>query len=258
MNHFPHATILAIFTFVFLGVPFGLYALLTRDRRKVMHEIRKGALQRGWRYRLRRWQGNPVAFRIDGRTPGGQPWVLTSGNSGNETREWTTLLHLRFPSLRGETDFLFEPRSTKSPDPRLVVPGLPQKAEERLASFSSTISSAAEFFREAEELPSGLASFDAKYRILVLRQRFNRPPVETTLAQRILEWPPETVHPHSLLAWRDTFSVEFLARLPGPPSWETVCYFLELGQELSQRVPSGTIPSTEPTLLDRTIARVLE
>ena len=50
-----------------------LYALTTRERRRTMREIREAVSKEGWRFRLRGWQGNPTAFRIDGASPEGSP-----------------------------------------------------------------------------------------------------------------------------------------------------------------------------------------
>src|SRR6267154_342061 len=119
---------------IVLGFPIGLYVLLTRGRRRAMREIRQGAEERGWRFKLRHWQGNPTAFGIAGATGSGL-----------------------------------------------------------------------EFFQHAQEMPSGLAAFDAAYRVLVLTKQFSQPPVEATLAGHILHWPENTIAPHSVLAWRDAF-----------------------------------------------------
>ena len=88
-----------------LGVPFGLYAWLTRGQRRVIREIRLGAAGRGWQYRRRWWQGNPAAFRIDGRTGGGLDWIMTSGNSGVNESRWSAEVSIRFPMLTGEENF---------------------------------------------------------------------------------------------------------------------------------------------------------
>jgi hypothetical protein len=76
MNTFPPIVIVIGFLAAFLGFFFGLYALLTRGQRRTMREIRKAARERGWRYRLRHWQGNPtsrhptsVPFRAHVRQP---------------------------------------------------------------------------------------------------------------------------------------------------------------------------------------------
>src|SRR5665213_3599562 len=74
---------------VVLCLPIGLYTLFTSGRRRIMRAIRKGAAERGWKYRRDRRQGNPAAFRIDGRTDSGLPWTLTSGNSSSYRQGWS-------------------------------------------------------------------------------------------------------------------------------------------------------------------------
>ena len=95
---------------VFLGLTAGLYRFLTMGQRRRTREIRESAGRLGWRYRRRRWQGNPGAFRIDGQTDGGLTWVLTCGNGSDSARGWSTLLALRFPTLGGDPDFAILPR----------------------------------------------------------------------------------------------------------------------------------------------------
>jgi hypothetical protein len=57
MREIPALIVVAGMLAVFLGGTFGLYALLTRERRRVMREIRNGAEALGWRYHLRRRNG---------------------------------------------------------------------------------------------------------------------------------------------------------------------------------------------------------
>jgi len=71
MSQMQRVLIVAVAFAITIGLPVGLYVLLTRGRRRAMREIRQGAEGQGWRYRLRHWQGNPTAFRIDGRTHSG-------------------------------------------------------------------------------------------------------------------------------------------------------------------------------------------
>jgi hypothetical protein len=73
MNQLPHWEILAVMAAVVPGLPIGLYILLTRKQRATTREIRRAAAEHGWRYRVRHWQGNPAAFRIDGRSRSGRP-----------------------------------------------------------------------------------------------------------------------------------------------------------------------------------------
>jgi hypothetical protein len=238
-----------------LGIPMGLYALLTRGQRRSSREIRAGAAGCGWRYRVRHWQGNPTAFRIDGRTRGGLAWILTSGNAGSYDRGWSVRLALRVPALGGEVDLAVLPREAGSGAP--LGTGMPPGMESRLAAFSGAMASAAVFLREARELPSGLAAFDAAYQVLALPQQFRQPPLNAALADRMLHWPPDALAPHSVVAWRDPFGFQFQARLPGPPNWSTVAYFLALAEDFCARLPGPATPSAPPTFVDRLVARVL-
>jgi hypothetical protein len=88
MHASPLLTVIGFMTMT-LGVTFGLYALLTRGQRRVTREIRAGGVAQGWRYRRRWWQGNPTAFRIDGRSAGGIDWILTSSDSGTNESRWS-------------------------------------------------------------------------------------------------------------------------------------------------------------------------
>jgi hypothetical protein len=257
MTLFPPLVIVAGLFAVVLGVPFGLYALLTRGQRRTMREIRAGAAQHGWRYRLRRWQGNPTAFRIDGRTQSGLTWILTSGNTSGYDRGWSVRLGLRFPTFGGEVDFAVLPRDSKAHGSALLGSAIPPGVESRVAAFSGTAASAVGFFRDAQELPSGLAPFDAAYQILQLHQQLPNQPVDSALAERILHWPPDAIAPHSVLAWRDPFGFHLHARLPATPNWATISYFLGLADDLIARVPPAVISPTPQGFVDRLVARFL-
>ena len=112
------------------------------------------------------------------------------------------------------------------------------------------------FFREAGELPSGVAAFDAGYQVQVLPSQIRQPPVDPSLADRILHWPADAVAPHSVLAWRDPYAFHVQARLPGPPNWAAVSYFVALADDFIARVlPSVT--SSPPGFIDRLIDRFL-
>ena len=73
VSQIPHWVILLAMATVFLGPIFGLSALLTRRQRRNTREIRRAAIERGWKYSVRRWQGNPTAFCIDGQSRSGLP-----------------------------------------------------------------------------------------------------------------------------------------------------------------------------------------
>jgi hypothetical protein len=104
MNRISPLLLLVVFFVVVLGLPFVLYALLTRDRRRSMREIREGAVALGWRYKVRRWQGNSTAFRIDGTTRSGLSWIMTSGSTRGYDKGWSVVVGLRVPILGGEVD----------------------------------------------------------------------------------------------------------------------------------------------------------
>jgi len=246
----PLAIVSGIFTVV-LGVPFGLYALLTRVQRRTTREIRSAAAARGWRYRRQRWRGNPTAFRIDGQSHGGLAWILTAGDSSGYDRGWTGRIAMRFPTLGGEVDFGVFPRTLP------LDQAIPMGTDARLAAFSNTAASAAGLSRDAREVPSGLPAFDAAYQVLGAARQITKPPVDPDLAARILHWPAGAVAAHSVLAWRDPFALEFQVRLPGPPNWATVAYTVTLGEDLSARLPSPVAMATPPKFVDRMIARLM-
>jgi len=214
---------------VVLGLPFGMYALLTREQRRTTRAIRAAAEERGWRYRRRRWQGNPTAFRIDGQTRGALTWILTSGSTSGYDRGWSVRLNLRFPTLGGEADVAFQPRDNDG--------------------HGSA--------QTAVEIPTGCPAFDAAYRVLALPGQMHQLPIDAALAERILHWPAAAITPHSVVAWRDSFGLQLQARLPGPPNWETVSYFLALAEDFTARVPPPVMSSASRGLVDRVVARLL-
>jgi hypothetical protein len=256
MNRIPPLLVLVVFFALTIGLPFGLYALLTRGRRRSMREIQQGAEAQGWRYRLRRWQGNPTAFRIDGTTRSGLSWVMTSGSTRGYDRGWSVVLGLRVPILGGQVDLAVLPREAGHGD-AVLRGAIPAGVEARVAAFSGAIGSAVELFQNAQELPSGLAAFDARYEVLVLPKQIQKQPVDAALGQRVLSWPADAIAPHSVLAWRDPFGLHLQARLPGPPNWSTVSYFASLAEDLCARVPAPQSLPAPPTLFDRAVARIL-
>jgi hypothetical protein len=256
MKSIPPVLIVAGLFAIVLGLPFCLYALLTRGQRRTTREIRKAAAARGWRYRRRRWQGNPTAFRIDGQTESGLPWVLTSGTSSGYDRGWSARMVLRFPTLEGETDIAVLPHTGNGQDRNLTGSAIPAAAEARLATWSGTLAGAVAFLRDSQEAPSGLSSFDAAYEVLLL-PRIPRSPIDAALAARILAWPAEAVTPHSVLAWRDLYAFEFQVRLPAPPNWATVAYFPDLADDWVARLPAPVRSSVSPRMFDRLLDRFL-
>ena len=144
---------------------------------------------------MRRWQGNPTAFRIDGQTRSGIPWILTSGNRDYAGPGWTVEMVLRFPMLGGETDLAVLPRTGEKHGAQLVTSPLPPAAESRIAAFSRTLASTVGFLEGAQELPTGFPPFDAVYRVLALVRQIDETPVDPALAGRILKWPAGCDHP---------------------------------------------------------------
>lgn len=250
----PLAIVIAAFT-LFLGLFFGLYALLTRTRRQVMREIRTGAAARGWRYRLRRWQGDPTSFRIDGQTGNGLPWILKTTGTRGYDRGWSVRLGLQFPTLAGQADVSIFPRDAGSGVPASAGANL--LAAGAAAKFSESAAETIRLLQAGREFPSGLGAFDQAYQVLAL-PRFAAAPVDAALAQRMMQWPADAIRPHSLLMWRDPTALHFQARLPAPPNWATISYFLGLAEDLCQRLPAPDVPATGPTVADRVIARILE
>ena len=257
MNMFPPIVIVIGFCAAFFGLFFGLYALLTRGRRRSMREIRCAAREHGWKYQLRHWQGNPTAFRIDGQTQGGLPWTIKSSSTSSYQRGWSATLALRFPTLGGEMDFAILPREAGFSSSKPGAGDISAAVQTRVANFSGVAADAVAFLREAREVPSAVAAFDATYQVLVLPERIQHAPVGPALAKRILDWPGEAIHPHSVLAWRDPFGLVFEARLPAPANWATVSYLLTLGEELCEPLPAPEVSPAPRTLVDRVIARVV-
>ena len=257
MNQLPHWLILAGMAAICLGLPVGLYALLTRRQRRDTREIRREAIERGWKYSVRRWQGNPTAFRIDGQSRSGLPWFVTSGGSGADSSPWRATLAVRFPTLGGEMDFAVMPRGDRGPGLSQLAKGVTPSMEKRVAAFSGAAESAVVFFRDARSIQSGCAAFDAANEMLALPEKMRKPPFEPSLAERALRWPADSVQPHSVLAWRDPFALHFLVRLPGPPNWAAVAHAVSLAEELAQRMPPPEMSPNPPNAVDRIIARVL-
>jgi len=238
-----------------LGVPLGLYALLTRGQRRTRREIRHAAKKNGWEYHRRRWQGNPAAFRIDGRTPDGLPWKLTSGNRGYDGPDWTTELVLRFPTLGGDTDVAVVPRDQEHQGTLAATNSFPEGVHATVARFSRTVAAAVRFMGNAQEILSGQPRFDSRYQVLV-SPNANRLVVDAALAGRILQW-PDALAVHSIVGWRDPYGFVLEARLPGPPNWATVAYFLTLGSEVVAHLPPATISAVPESMVDRLVGRLV-
>ena len=241
---------------VVLGLPVGLYALLTREKRQTMQAIRVAASQRGWRYRPRRCQGNLTAFRIAGQTRGGLSWILTSGSTSGYDLGWSVRLNLRFPALGGETDLAVLPREVAGRGAGLSKSAKPLEAASRVAAVSGAAANTIRLLLN-REIPSGCAAFDAAYQVFASPGQTKQPPVDVALAARVLHWPATAIAPHSMLAWRDFFGLQLQARLPGPPNWETVSYFLAWAEDFAARLPPPVMSTAQPTLVDRLATRWL-
>ena len=233
----------------------GLYRMLTGRQRAITQEIRDHAEQNAWQYHKRRWSGNSVTFRIDGHTSGGIPWVLKSSGSGQNTQGWNMELTVRYPTLAGETDFAVSPRDER--ETRAAMAAAANGAS-WLSSLSETLAGVVRFMSSAQEYPSGFGAFDFGYQVLLSPDFSRKPLVDSTLAQRFLNWPPDAVPVHALLAWRDPYGFVLEARLPGPPNWVTVAYLLSLGDEFVRRLPVGQMPAGPPHLVDRVIGEVVK
>lgn len=253
MKLFPPIAIVVTAFVLFLGVFFGLYAWLTKARRRLMREIRAGAAARGWQYRLRRWQGDPTSFCINGQTDNGLIWVLKSTGTRGYDRGWCVRMGLKFPTLAGKADLSILPRD---PGPTDFGSDVQHALAGQVAKFSKVAAETIGLW-QGRELPSGVFAFDKAYQTVALPERFPQSPVDAALAERILHWPENTITPHSLLVWRDHSGLHLQARLPAPPTWTTVRYFVSLAEDLCLRLPAPEVPPASPTLADRLI-RLLE
>lgn len=250
MNAVPHIVIVAALFLIVVGVPLGLYALLTRGQRRTICAIRAGASQQGWTYRRRRWIGDPTAFQITAPA-----WIMKSGPAGAYDRGWTVRLGITFPALAGKPDFAIAPREPGSKSLSSLASSMPSNVEARIAGFSEVLAGEAEFYREAQEIHTGVPAFDAAYLLLALG-RLRESPITPALAQRMLGWPADAVQPHSMLAWRDPYGLHLQARLPGPPNWHSVSYVVSLGEELASHLPASVSAPPPHTLVDRVAARL--
>ena len=222
---------------VTFGVLAGFYRFLTADLRRATREIRLGAAARGWRYR-----SIAGSFRIESAT-----WTMMSSGSGEGERRWAAELNMRFPGLGGETDLAIVPRDGKS----LFTAAVPAGVEAGIARFSGTLAGAARFLREAHEVPSGVAEFDAAYEVRVRGDGLA--PVDAALAGRILDRPADAVAVHSMIAWRDPFGFHCNARLAGPPEWAIVDWLVEVGEECAGRLPAAVSGAAPTGLVDRVV-----
>ena len=196
------------------GLTVLLYALLVRDRRRLLSEIQTSASEHSWSFTVQRGSYNPAAFGIRGETFSGLPWSLktleTSPDQRSELR-----LELTFPTLGGEFDLAVLPRD----------PGFGRARTEP---------------REVEvrEIPLGLPDFDAVFKVLVMERQVRSQPLNPAVAGRFLKWPTNTVAPHSMAAWRDPDGCHVEAHLSAMANWATIEYLLTLGEDFCAGLPS--------------------
>jgi hypothetical protein len=257
MKSIPPIALMVMMAAATLGVLMGLYSLLTRGRRRTVGEIKSEAIRRGWAFHLRRWLGDPTAFRINGWSRSGLTWILKTGPNSSDHHGWTVGLGLHFARLGGEMDFAVVPR-IEGVGTGVHTLRLSPNVQARLAAFSSAAANAAGFFRDAGEASGGLPAFDAAYKILVLEQRITQSPIDSALAQRILNWPVEAIVPKEVLAWREPFGVHLHAHLPGTPNWATITHFLAIAEDLCARLPAPVATSVPRSFWDRMLGRILE
>jgi len=257
MRNLSPVVIVTLFFAICIAVPLGLYALLTRERRRNMRTIRIGAAGQGWRFRIRHWLGDPTAFRIDGRSPSGLYWILKTCGTSVSNPAWNAEMSLRIPRLAGKPDFALLPRDTHGTGTTGIRPRLSPETENRVAKFSGTLAGAIEFFESAQEFPLGLSSFDAAYSIVGIPGKIREGLVDSRIADKILRWPADAVAPRAVLAWRDPFGLHLTARLPGPGSWGTVTHFVDLAGDLAARLPVPEMLPAPAGFIDRLTARFM-
>ena len=248
---------------VVIGLPVGLYRLLTRSQRRFVREIRQHAEQRRWTFHKRQWTGSPTDVRIEGQTASGIKWILTTKGSGASNRGWSVGLHQRFPSLAGETDVAIALRD--SIDARLRVSGsiggknvaLSSHSPSKIAAFSGTAAGVLKFFEEAQEVASGNAAFDKTYRVLMIPDKSQKKPVDPALADSIINWPASGVAVHSTLFWRDPFGFHAEAGLVAQPNWATIEHLVAISEALIERIPQS-VPTAAPSgIVDRLVAGLM-
>ena len=256
----PFASLLVVVALfgTVLGLPFGLYALLTRGRRRAIGQIRREASLRGWQFGVRRWQGNPSAFRIRGRSSSGLDWILTSGGAADANQGWSVLLAVRVPALAGEMDLAILPRDAAGAAAQVLRAGLSHEFQDRIASVSGTLANAIGFSESAQEVPSGFSDFDAAYKVLILPTRIERSPINAERARRLLNWPPDALSPHSILIWRDSFGLHVQARLRATPTWPTISYLVGLVEQLCAQLPASATRPEPKGVVDRLAASFFE
>lgn len=256
MSGWKAIELIAMVAAVVLGLPIGLYAVLTRKRRAAMRQIRERAAERGWKFLMRHWTGNPTAFRIEGRSRSGLRLMMKAGGTSGYDHGWNATLAVRFPELAGDPDVAILPRGKARGESLDMQSRFSQDLQARVAAVSGLAASALRLWLEGKETPSGVAAFDEAYRVLRLDVSW-QPLVDAKLAERIVTWPTDAYALHAMLAWRDPFGFHVEARLPAPANWATICYVVELAEDLSLRLPAGKMPGPPKGILDELLARFL-
>ena len=194
-----------------IGLSVGLYAYMAQERLRLLQEIRTSATSHLWTFSVSRGYRDPAVFRIHGETFSGLPWNLETGSGPRSAIR----LELTFPTMRGKSDLAVVPRNDKW-ESSLAAPSLP----------------------EAREFPSGLADFDAAYKVLANPWQVSNPPVTPELAERLVKWPRNTVTPKPVAAWRDQAGFHVEAHLSRMSNWATIEYLLTLGEDMCAQLPA--------------------
>jgi hypothetical protein len=202
--------------------------------------------------------GKPTAFRMAGRTAAGQPWQLLCSPLAPARAGWTHTLTLHLPGLGGDMDWAVAPRRVPaSPVAALVLRRNPGGLG-WMVPFSTQAAAIQTFCREAKELPSGLAGFDAEFKVLARNFRPGRPAVGQAQAEAFWHWPPGEQEPLAIVGWRDCLGLHLQARLVAPPTRKVVVHFLELGEGCARELPSPFRSTKGPAGLDRLVAKLLQ
>jgi hypothetical protein len=246
---------IAVMVAVVLGLPAGLYWLLTRKRRASIQEIRRGAAERGWKFRMRHWTGNPTAFWIEGRSRSGLHVVMKSGAASGYDPGWDATLSLRFSELAGEPDVAILPRRMAH-DSGVKLRGISAELQAKVDAFSGLASGVIRLLREGKERPSGFAEFDKTYQVLSLGVSW-QPLVDAKLAEKMMAWPVGAVKVHAMLLWRDAFGFHVETRLPAAANWATICYVVGVAEDLCARLPAGKTAEAPKRLVDQVITGIL-
>ena len=195
---------------VVIVISIGLFVTLARKRLRSLQEIRASVENLSGVFSAEHGDRDTAAFGLEGKTLKGVPWTLRTGGPGEDSG---CRLELTFPTLCGDSDLVVVPRD--------------QTWESAVPTHSML---------DAREFPSGLADFDAAYKVLVPPRQMSIPPLNPALAERFVKWPGDTAAPNPVAAWRDEsgFHVEaHLSRM----SWASVEHLLNLGEDMCERLP---------------------